>query len=61
MNKPLNEGFFLIFCTIFITRGVQIQSNPIKTAKPIQSKSKTDQNCESFDLIWILFFIDNLD
>ena len=34
--------------------GVQIQSNPIKTAKSIQSKSKIDQNRKSLD--WIGFY-----
>ena len=36
-------------------RGVQIQSNPIKTAKLIQSKPKTDQNRKSLDWIGSYF------
>ena len=35
-------------------RGVQIQSKSIKTAKPIQSKPKTDQNSKSLD--WFGFY-----
>ena len=40
---------------LIIDRGVQIQSNTIKTAKLIQTKSKTDQNRKNLD--WIGSYI----
>ena len=62
MDHPMNYLNFLFKpCLIKVqlateeTRGVQIQFNPIKTAKPIQSKSKIDQNRKTLDWIGSYF------